>query len=156
MTFFVFSGSYFGSGTYLFELSGQRYFVTSREKVNWDEAWSDCNSFNAKLVRIDSAELQLKLERELPKYGYYCYWTAGYWDRTKDNIFTWNSGNLSLRKYIFHKMINAKPVFCLHPSRKKQCFTHHIIRGIHVTLYYWLTVQYPATLPSDYCIFSHN
>lgn len=91
--FFFCSGSYSDNVTNLFELNGQGYFISEhQEMINWDEAWTDCKSFNAKLAKIDSVELQLKLETELPKHGYYCYWTAGYSDQTKEKIFIWNSG----------------------------------------------------------------
>lgn len=49
-----------------------------------------CKRFNAKLVKVETKELQQKLQNELKKHGQYTYWTAGYWiDQRK---YAWNSG----------------------------------------------------------------
>lgn len=78
--------------THLFNLRGHDYFISERhQKIDWNQAWSDCKSHNAKLVKIETKELQLKLQTELSKHGDYHYWTAGYWDQQKPK-FLWNNG----------------------------------------------------------------
>ena len=90
-----FAGNLYEATSDLFELNGQRYFISkSSQEINWNEAWIYCKGYNAKLVRIESEELQRKLESELLKHGAFHYWTAGYWNQQKQMSFTWNSGKL--------------------------------------------------------------
>ena len=74
-------------------LNGLHYFVSKlRQQINWSEAWSYCKGYNAKLVKIESRELQQRLESELLKHGDFDYWTAGYWSEHKQKSFIWNNG----------------------------------------------------------------
>lgn len=75
---------------YLLSLDDYDYFTIADAGITWDIAWNKCQGYNAKLVRIDSEALQLKLQRELPKHGHYNYWTAGYWN--KQSKYSSNSG----------------------------------------------------------------
>ena len=87
------SGNLHGATSDLLELNGQRYFISKdHQEINWNEAWSYCKKYYAKLVRIESKELQQKLETELPKHRNFHYWTAGYWNQQKQMSFTWNNG----------------------------------------------------------------